>query len=59
VVSPYPQESPSANLQEAHLALLAVYVEILHADYPLSLCIIDVLAAEVVLGVCGHEVRVA
>jgi hypothetical protein len=55
----HPQEASEANLQETHLALLAVDVEILDASYALTFGVVDVLAAEVVLWVCGHKVRVA
>jgi hypothetical protein len=55
----HPQEASEANLQETHLALLWIDVEILHATYPLSFWVVDVFAAHVVLGVCGHEVRIA
>jgi hypothetical protein len=55
----HPQEASEANLQETHLALLRIDIEILHPAYPLSLCVVDVFAAEVVLWVCGHKVRVA
>src|SRR5215208_444278 len=55
----HPEEAPGAHLQEAHLALLGLYVEVLHAAYALPYRVVDVFAAHVVLGVCGHEVRVA
>ena len=59
VLLPDPQETPCAHLQEAHLPLLAVDVEILHTAHPLPFCVVDVLAAHVILRVCGDEVRVA
>src|SRR5918994_2554651 len=55
----HPEEASGVHLQEAHLALLVVYVEILHGAYALPFRVVDVLAAEVVFGILGHEVRVA
>src|ERR671916_3109788 len=55
----HPEEASGVHLQEAHLALPVVYVEILHGAYALPFRVVDVLAAEVVFGILGHEVRVA
>ena len=51
----HPEEAPGAYLQEAHLALTVVYVEILHASYALPFQVVDVLAAEVVSGFWGTK----
>jgi hypothetical protein len=55
----YPQKAPGAHLKEAHLAFLPVYVEVLNAAYTLPLCVEYTLASEVIVGVGGHEIRVA
>ena len=55
----HPEEASGVHLQEAHLALPVVYVEVLHAAYALPFRVVDFLAAEVVFGVLGYEVLVA
>src|SRR5215207_1299699 len=51
VLLSHTQETPETYLQEAHLALLPVDVEIVHVAYLFPVYVIDIFAADVVLGV--------
>ena len=52
VLLSHPQKTSGAYLQEAHLALLPVEVEIVHAAYLFPVHVVNIFAADVLLGAC-------
>jgi hypothetical protein len=52
VLLSHPQKTSGAYLQEAHLALLPVEVEIVDAAYLFPVHVINIFAADVLLGAC-------